>query len=74
MSILQFFDTSSYNGPFQRCHNLPQPIPPYVGNYNATKFGLACPQQAITIPAVPGLASHVVDLIANSSYGQVPRL
>ena len=52
-------------------YNLPQSISPYVGNYDATKFGLACPQQAITIPAVPDLASPVVDFIANSIYGRV---
>ena len=52
-------------------YNLPQSISPYVGNYDARKFGLACPQQTITIPAVPDLASPVVDFIANSIYGRV---
>ena len=66
-----FFHITVHSSVGDLRYNLPQPIPPYVGNYDATKFGLACPQQAITIPAVPGLASPVVDFIANSIYGQV---
>lgn len=50
---------------------LPQTIPPYVGKYDATKHGLACPQQAISIPAVMGATKAVADFITNTIYGHV---
>lgn len=47
---------------------LPQKIPPYVGRYDATKYGPACPQQAITIPVDPAFQRPVVDFLANTIY------
>ncbi|KAG1741514.1 Alpha/Beta hydrolase protein [Suillus paluster] len=43
---------------------LPQPIPPYNTNYSATAYGLACPQQALTIPNVQGLPAETLAYFA----------
>ncbi|KAF8073584.1 carotenoid ester lipase precursor [Lyophyllum atratum] len=50
---------------------LPQPIPAYTGSVSATSFGLSCPQQAITLPILTGLAAEAVDYIVNSIFGLV---
>lgn len=51
--------------------NLPQPIPSYNGSYSATSFGNECPQQAITLPLVSGLAANETNYIINSIYRAV---
>ncbi|KAJ7599913.1 carotenoid ester lipase precursor [Mycena floridula] len=50
---------------------LPQPIPSYNGSYTVTSFRPACPQQAIELPILTGLAQDVVDYVANSIFGIV---
>ncbi|KAF5376472.1 hypothetical protein D9615_008628 [Tricholomella constricta] len=50
---------------------LPQAIPPYGGSLSATSFGLSCPQQAISIPILKGVAAEAVDYIVNSIFGLV---
>ncbi|EGN97919.1 hypothetical protein SERLA73DRAFT_109200 [Serpula lacrymans var. lacrymans S7.3] len=47
---------------------LPQTLPAYNQSFDATAFGPACPQQAITLPIPPGLASETIDYITNSIY------
>ncbi|KAJ3759224.1 Alpha/Beta hydrolase protein [Lentinula raphanica] len=49
--------------------NLPQPIPPYNTSFSATSMGPACPQQAVDLPILTGLAAETVDFIVNSIYG-----
>ncbi|KAJ3829345.1 Alpha/Beta hydrolase protein [Lentinula raphanica] len=49
--------------------NLPQPIPPYNMSFSATSMGPACPQQAVDLPILTGLAAETVDFIVNSIYG-----
>ncbi|KAI0029235.1 Alpha/Beta hydrolase protein [Vararia minispora EC-137] len=51
--------------------NLPQPNDPYSGTYTVTSFGKSCPQQAISLPIVSGLAQEAIDFIANSIFGLV---
>ncbi|TFK48803.1 carotenoid ester lipase precursor [Heliocybe sulcata] len=51
--------------------NLPQAIPPYNGSHSATTFGNECPQQAITLPLVNGLAGDAIDFIVNSIFRAV---
>ncbi|GLB38555.1 putative type-B carboxylesterase lipase family protein [Lyophyllum shimeji] len=50
---------------------LPQPIPAYATNFNATSFGLSCPQQSVSLPIVSGLAADAVNFIVNSIYGAI---
>lgn len=50
---------------------LPQPIAAYTGTQDATAFGLACPQQAVELPILTGLAADAVDFVVNSIYGAV---
>ncbi|PFH47077.1 hypothetical protein AMATHDRAFT_153021 [Amanita thiersii Skay4041] len=47
---------------------LPQPLISYTGSHQATGFGPACPQQAITLPLPEGLAQDVVDLLVNTVF------
>ncbi|KAJ3770486.1 Alpha/Beta hydrolase protein [Lentinula raphanica] len=49
--------------------NLPQPIPSYNTSFSATSMGPACPQQAVDLPILTGLAAETVDFIVNSIYG-----
>ena len=49
---------------------LPQKIPSYVGQYDASKYGPACPQQAATIPIVPKFQKQVTDFLANTTYSK----
>jgi len=51
--------------------NLPQPIQPYNGSYSAIAFGNECPQQAITLPLVSGLAADASNFIVNSIFRAV---
>ncbi|KAF8264823.1 Alpha/Beta hydrolase protein, partial [Lactarius quietus] len=39
---------------------LPEPLGPYAGKYNATAFGLSCPQQTSTAPPRTGLKLNVI--------------
>lgn len=50
---------------------LPQTISAYNGTQDATAYGLACPQQAIDLPVLTGLAATAVDFVVNSVYGVV---
>ncbi|KAJ7599914.1 carotenoid ester lipase precursor [Mycena floridula] len=50
---------------------LPQPIPAYNGSFSVTAFGPACPQQAIELPILTGLAQDTVDFILNSIFATV---
>ncbi|KAG5638889.1 hypothetical protein H0H81_008948 [Sphagnurus paluster] len=50
---------------------LPQPIPAYTTNFAASSFGLSCPQQAISLPIVSGLAAEAANLIVNSIFGTI---
>lgn len=50
---------------------LPQPIPAYTGSLTATAYGLSCPQQAVDLPIVSGLAAEAIDFIVNSIYGLI---
>ncbi|EMD39501.1 hypothetical protein CERSUDRAFT_111813 [Gelatoporia subvermispora B] len=47
---------------------LPQPNSPYNGTHEATAFGSACPQQALTLPLPSGLASDAINFIVNSVF------
>ncbi|KAE9396133.1 alpha beta-hydrolase [Gymnopus androsaceus JB14] len=49
--------------------NLPQTIAPYNTSFSATEMGPSCPQQAIDLPDLSGLAAETVDFIVNSIYG-----
>jgi acetylcholinesterase len=44
---------------------------PYNGTVTATAYGLACPQQSVTLPLISGLPADAVDFIINSVYGVV---
>ncbi|KAJ6624410.1 carotenoid ester lipase precursor [Mycena sp. CBHHK59/15] len=50
---------------------LPATIPAYNGTHSATAMGLACPQQAVTLPVLTGLSEEVVSYIVNSAFGTV---
>ncbi|KAG5654308.1 hypothetical protein H0H81_004727 [Sphagnurus paluster] len=50
---------------------LPQPIPAYTGNFAATKYGLSCTQQSLSLPILTGLAAEAVDYIVNSIFGLI---
>jgi len=41
------------------------------GTYDATKYGLSCGQQSISLPILTGLVSEVVDYVANSIFGKI---
>ena len=45
---------------------LPEPLPPYAGNYEAHKFGSSCCQQRLEMPTGLGsqLEKDINDLIA----------
>ncbi|KAH8983924.1 Alpha/Beta hydrolase protein [Lactarius akahatsu] len=43
---------------------LPKALGPYVGKYNATAFGLSCPQQAATFAVPDGLPHETVDYLS----------
>ncbi|KAJ7205198.1 Alpha/Beta hydrolase protein [Mycena pura] len=47
---------------------LPVANTPYNGSHDATAFGLACPQQAFTLPILTGIPEEVVDNILNSIF------
>ncbi|RXW22492.1 hypothetical protein EST38_g3355 [Candolleomyces aberdarensis] len=49
---------------------LPQPISTYNGTIDATKYGPSCPQQALSLPIVSGLAAEATEYIVNSIFGQ----
>jgi acetylcholinesterase len=51
--------------------NLPQPIQPYTGTKTVASYGSACPQQALTLPIVSGLAQEAIDYLANTIFGVV---
>ncbi|GLB38556.1 putative type-B carboxylesterase lipase family protein [Lyophyllum shimeji] len=50
---------------------LPQPVPAYTESFSATSYGLSCPQQAIDLPILTGLAAEAVDYVVNSIFGLV---
>lgn len=54
-----------------RRFRLPEPIPPYATSFSATAYGPSCPQQAIELPLVDGLAGEAVNYIVNSIFGQI---
>ncbi|EGN97860.1 hypothetical protein SERLA73DRAFT_109097 [Serpula lacrymans var. lacrymans S7.3] len=45
---------------------LPQPHPSYVGDHAASEYSIACPQQAIRIPAMKGVPAYAVDSVVQS--------
>ncbi|KAJ7205202.1 Alpha/Beta hydrolase protein [Mycena pura] len=47
---------------------LPVANTPYAGSHDATAFGLACPQQALTLPILTGVAQEAVDDILNTIF------
>jgi acetylcholinesterase len=49
----------------------PQPLGAYAGSFEATEFGLSCPQQAISLPLGGGLVQEAVDYITNTIFGAV---
>ncbi|KAH6917979.1 carotenoid ester lipase [Coprinopsis sp. MPI-PUGE-AT-0042] len=63
----------SFNGiPFaEPPFNLPKPIGQYSGTYDASKYGPACPQQAISLPLVSGLVQEATDWIIESVFAAV---
>ena len=52
---------------------LPQPIGPYNASNSetVTSFGAACPQQAMKLPILTGLAADAVNFITNSIFNAV---
>ncbi|EMD39896.1 hypothetical protein CERSUDRAFT_150639 [Gelatoporia subvermispora B] len=40
----------------------------YNGTFDATSFGLACPQQALTLPLISGPVAQAIDFIINTIY------
>ncbi|KAK0185658.1 carotenoid ester lipase precursor [Armillaria mellea] len=50
---------------------LPQTLPAYNGSYDASDFGPSCPQQAIRLPILTGIAAEAVDYLVNSIYDVV---
>jgi acetylcholinesterase len=52
-------------------YRLPQPITYSGGTYDATKYGLSCGQQSVSLPILTGLVAEVVDFLVNSIYGIV---
>ncbi|KAF5376939.1 hypothetical protein D9615_007293 [Tricholomella constricta] len=50
---------------------LPQANAPYSGSFSATSYGLSCPQQAVSLPILKGLAAEAVDYIVNSIFALV---
>ena len=45
---------------------LPEPLPPYGGDYEAHRFGSSCPQQRMVLPQGldPQLEKHVDDIVS----------
>ena len=55
-----------------RRFRLPEAIDPYTGRHDATKRGLACPQQAIKLPVIPdGVLSDTINFAVNQIYGTI---
>ncbi|KAF6755849.1 carotenoid ester lipase [Ephemerocybe angulata] len=50
---------------------LPKGITSYNGTIDATNYGPSCPQQAVSLPIVQGLAAEAIDYLVNSIFGQV---
>ncbi|KAF5315221.1 hypothetical protein D9619_007255 [Psilocybe cf. subviscida] len=50
---------------------LPVANSPYNGSFSASSFGLSCPQQAIDLPIVSGLAAQAADFLANSIFNAI---
>ncbi|KAF9523406.1 carotenoid ester lipase precursor [Crepidotus variabilis] len=48
---------------------LPQTIPVYSGQYDATKYGPACTQADIDLPIPVGLAADTTNYLVNNIYG-----
>lgn len=66
-SVLIWFHTSVGNLRFR----LPKGITSYNGTIDATNYGPSCPQQAVSLPIVQGLAAEAIDYLVNSIFGQV---
>ena len=55
-----------------RRFRLPEGTDPYTGVYDATKRGLACPQQAIKLPLIPnGVVGDAINFAINKVYGAI---
>jgi len=55
-----------------RRFRLPEATDPYTGTHDATKRGLACPQQAIKLPLIPnGVVGDAINFAINKVYGAV---
>ena len=55
-----------------RRFRLPEAIDPYTGTYDATKQGLACPQQAVKLPLLPdGVVGDAINFAVNKVYGAI---
>lgn len=50
---------------------LPVPILSYNGTIDASEYGPSCPQQAVSLPLVDGLAREATDYLINSIFGQI---
>ena len=45
---------------------LPKAIRPYAGNYNATQYGLACPQQVLSANTASGVIKSMQEIVPES--------
>lgn len=50
---------------------LPQSLPSYQSNFNATNYGLSCMQQALTLPIVKGAAAEFSNQLLNSVFNKI---
>lgn len=50
---------------------MPEPVDPYTGTHTVTAYGPACPQQAVDLPLINGLAADAVDFLVNTIYGVI---
>lgn len=51
-----------------RRFRLPEALPEYTSSITAKSFGPSCPQQAINLPIVKGLAAAALDWLVNTLY------